>query len=65
MLDASFFQKSNAIFKDLFDLAVQELGSAGAGIEPSGIVEKIISPLRELYLKNLCELLESRIEKKT
>jgi hypothetical protein len=63
MLDRDFFAKSDEIFTDLLNLANQELGSRGVKIEPSVIVDKIISPLKTLYLKNLTELLESFLEK--
>jgi hypothetical protein len=63
MFDQDFFAKSNEIFADLLNLANQELGSKGVKIEPSVIVDRIISPLKGLYLKNLTELLESFLEK--
>ena len=63
MLDRDFFAKSNEIFTDLLNLANQKLGSKGINIEPSVIVDRIISPLKDLYLKNLTELLESLLEK--
>ena len=46
------------------DLANEELGSKGINIEPSVIVGRIISPLRDLYLMNLAGLLESHLRKK-
>jgi len=64
MLDQNFFAKSDKIFKNLLDLANNELGSAGVNIEPSVIVGRVISPLKDLYLKNIAELLESSLEKK-
>ena len=64
MLDRDFFLKSDKIFKDLLDLANEELGSKGINIEPSVIVGRIISPLRDLYLMNLAGLLESHLRKK-
>jgi hypothetical protein len=63
MLDGDFLTKSNEIFVDLLNLADEELCSKGMNIEPSVIVDKIISPLKYLYLKNLNELLESFMEK--
>jgi len=63
MLDRDFFAKSDKIFVDLLDLANDELGSAGVNVEPSVIVERIISPLKDLYVKNLAGLLESRLKK--
>jgi hypothetical protein len=64
MLDRDFIAKCNGIFTDLLDLANKELFSNGMNIEPSVIVDKIISPLKDLYLKNLAELLESLMKKK-
>ena len=63
MLDRGFFAKCDEIFADLLNLANQELGSRGVKIEPSVIVDKIISPLKTLYLKNLTDLLESFLMK--
>ena len=63
MLDRDFFTKSNKIFSDLLNLANEELTSKGINIEPSVIVDRIISPLKDLYLKNLTELLESFLRK--
>jgi hypothetical protein len=63
MLDRDFMAKSNEVFTTLFNLAHEELTSKGINIEPSVIVDRIISPLKDLYLKNLTELLESFLEK--
>jgi len=63
MLDWDFFTKSNKIFSDLLNLANEELTSKGINIEPSVIVDRIISPLKDLYLKHLTELLESFLRK--
>lgn len=59
MFDRDFFVKSDAIFTDLLNLTNKELGSRGINIEPSVIVDKIISPLKDLYIRNLAGLLES------
>jgi len=63
MLEGDFLAKSDEIFADLLTLANEELGSKGVNIEPSIIVDRIISPLKDLYLKNLTELLESFLKK--
>ena len=63
MLDRDFTANTNKIFTDLLDLANKELNSSGFSVEPSVIVGKIISPLRDVYLKNLVELLQSAQEK--
>ena len=64
MLDRDFFVKSDKIFTDLFNLAYEEFGSRGIKVEPSLIIDRIISPLRDIYLKNLAGLLESFLEKR-
>jgi len=46
MLDQNFFAKSDKIFKNLLDLANNELGSAGVNIEPSVIVAGSFPHLR-------------------
>jgi hypothetical protein len=61
MLGQAFFTKSDKIFTDLLVLANEELGSAGLNVEATVIVERIISPLKNLYVKNLAGLLESRL----
>jgi hypothetical protein len=63
MLDRDFFSKSDEVFTDLLNLANEELGSKGLNIEPSIIVSRIISPLKDIYLRNLAEVLESLLEK--
>jgi len=65
MLDRDFFAESNEIFTSLFNLANEELASRGINVEPGIIVDRIISPLKDIYLKNLTELLESLLEKNT
>jgi hypothetical protein len=47
----------------LFTLANEELNFNGIKIESSVIFDKIISPLKDLYLKNLSELLESLLKR--
>jgi hypothetical protein len=63
MFDRDFLAKSDEIFTDLLNLANKVLGSRGINIEPSVIVGKIISPLKDLYIRNLAGLLESLPEK--
>jgi len=62
MFGQDFLAKSDKIFANLLTLANEELGSKGVKIEPSIIVDRIIPPLKDLYLKNLIELLESFLE---
>jgi hypothetical protein len=63
MLGRDFFARSDEVFVTLFNLANEELNFNGIKIEPSVIVDEIISPLKDLYLKNLTELLESLLKK--
>jgi hypothetical protein len=63
MPDRDFFARTNEIFVTLFNLANEELIFNGIKIESSVIVDKIISPLKDLYLKNLSELIESYLKK--
>jgi len=63
-MDQAFFEKSNKIFVDLFNLANEELRSSGLGVESATIVEKVISPLKDHYMKNLSNLLESILQNK-
>lgn len=63
MLSRDFVEKSDKIFADLCDLANDELRSSGLNVEPSVIVNRIISPLKDLYIRNLTALLESLLKK--
>jgi hypothetical protein len=63
MLGSDFFEKSDRVFEELFNVANDELGSAGLNVEPSVIVDRVISPLRDLYLRSLAGLLQSLLEK--
>lgn len=63
LLHQEFIEDSHTIFEDLFNLAIEELGSNGMKIEPSLIFNKVISPIRMLYLKNLGEVIASVLEK--
>jgi len=56
-------EKSNGVFENLLNLTNQELTSKGLTIDPSIIIGKIVSPVQELYIKNLTELLESFLQK--
>jgi hypothetical protein len=63
MFKMNFIEKSDKIFADLCALANEELRSSGLNVEPSVIVNRIISPLKDLYLRNLTALLESLLTK--
>ena len=62
MDDISFIEKSDKILEDLLNLASDEFESKGIRIEPSVIVAKIIRPLKDLYVRNVTELLESHLQ---
>lgn len=64
MDDEGLMEKSNRTFANLVNLTSEKLKSQGLTIDPQIIVEKIISPVKELYIRNLAELLESLLRKK-
>ena len=64
MDDEGLMEKSNRTFANLVNLTNEKLKSQGLTIDPQIIVEKIISPVKELYIRNLAELLESLLRKK-
>ena len=64
MDDEGLVEKSNRTFANLVNLTNEKLKSQGLTIDPQIIVEKIISPVKELYIRNLAELLESLLRKK-
>ena len=64
MDDEGLIEKSNRTFANLVNLTNEKLQSQGLTIDPQIIVEKIISPVKELYIRNLAELLESLLRKK-
>jgi len=59
MEEQGFLAKSNQSFANLINLTNEELKSQGLTVDPQIIVEKIVSPVKELYIRNLTELLES------
>jgi hypothetical protein len=64
MAEEGLLEKSNSIFANLITLANEELNSQGFTVSPSIIIEKIVSPVKELYIKNLTELFESLLRTK-
>jgi len=59
MDEQGFLAKSNRSFANLINLTNEELKSQGLTVDPQIIEEKIVSPVKELYIRNLTELLES------
>ncbi len=45
------------IFDDLFLVTFKELGLMGIQVEPGEVIKKVISPVKDVYLKGLLELL--------
>ena len=64
MDDEGLIEKSNRTFANLINLTNEEFKSQGLKIDPQIIVEKIVSPVKELYIRNLTELLGSILRKK-
>jgi hypothetical protein len=64
MGEEGLLEKANPIFASLINLTNEELTSKGFTVAPSLIIEKIVSPVKELYIKNLAELLESLLRTK-
>ena len=64
MAEEGLLEKSNVIFSNLINLTNEELNSQGFTVPPRIIIEKIVSPVKELYIKNLTELFESLLRTK-
>jgi len=64
MAEEGLLEKSNVIFSNLINLTNEELNSQGFTVPPGIIIEKIVSPVKELYIKNLTELFESLLRTK-
>ena len=64
MGEEGLLEKANKVFASLINLTNDELTSQGFKVPPSLIIEKIVSPVKELYIKNLTELLESFLRSK-
>jgi hypothetical protein len=45
------------IFDDLFMVTFQQLGFMGIQVEPADVVKRVISPVKDVYLKGLLDLL--------
>jgi hypothetical protein len=45
------------LFDELFLVTFKQLGLMGIRVEPSEVVKKVISPVKDLYLKGLLDLL--------
>jgi hypothetical protein len=50
-------QETARIFDELFMVTFKELGLMGIQVEPSEVVKKIVSPVKDAYLKGLLDLL--------
>jgi hypothetical protein len=47
------------IFNELFNRTLEQLASLGVKVEPGEVIKRIIAPVRDVYLKNLSEMLDS------
>jgi hypothetical protein len=45
------------IFDDLFMVTFKQLGLMGIRVEPGDVVKRVISPVKDVYLKGLLDLL--------
>jgi hypothetical protein len=45
------------LFDELFLVTFRQLGLMGIRVEPSEVVKKVISPVKDLYLQGLLDLL--------
>jgi hypothetical protein len=45
------------IFDDLFLVTYNQLGLMGIRVEPGDVVKRVISPVKDVYLKGLMDLL--------
>ena len=64
MGEEGILEKSNAVFANLIALTNEELNSQGFTVPANIIIEKIVSPVKELYIKNLTQLFESLLRAK-
>ena len=53
------------IFDDLFMVTFKQLGRMGVQAEPGDVVKKVISPVKDVYLKGLLDLLALMSRKKS
>jgi len=64
MGEEGILEKSNAVFANLIALTNEELNSQGFTVPANIIIEKIVSPVKALYIKNLTQLFESLLRAK-
>jgi len=50
-------KEASKLFDELFLVTFKELGLMGIQVEPSDVVERVISPVKDAYLKGLLDLL--------
>jgi len=53
------------LFDELFLVTFKQLGLMGIRVEPSDVVKQVISPVKDLYLKGLLDLLTLVNEQKS
>jgi hypothetical protein len=52
------------IFDDLFMVTFKQLGLMGIQVEPGDVIKRVISPVKDVYLKGLLDLLALMSKKK-
>jgi len=53
------------LFDELFLVTFKELGLMNIRVEPSDVVKKVISPVKDAYLKGLLDLLILKTQQKS
>jgi len=51
-------KEASKIFDDLFMATFKQLALMGIHVEPGDVVRKVISPVKDVYLKGLVDLLD-------
>ncbi len=50
-------KEAGRIFDDLFLITFKQLGLMGIRVEPGEVVKRVISPVKDVYLRGLLDLL--------
>ena len=57
-------KEADKLFDELFLMTYKELGLMNIRVEPSEVVKRVISPVRDAYLKGLMDLLTLKSQQK-
>ena len=58
-------KEASKLFDELFLVTFKELGLMGIQVEPSDVVERVISPVKDAYIKGLLDLLTLMTQRKS